>query len=454
MSTQHLGTDTPPLYLRSYSSVGSSTSDGFEHQGDEAAPRYSAVFALHGRPVHSHRSRPLETEHDFSLQVGGIPWVKLFFLSRASSPLRTPKYEGGDKISGSIVLDLASPTNVSSITISIRGSIITSGTEEGTHPFLNKSHTIWSKAFGNPRYASATQNVRHRGNLDPGEYTWPFAITIPTSFEYSPEPGARALSFQTFESFLERDIPVTVQYDIILTIGRGSMRPDKSIIVPFNYTPNIVPEAPSPLRELSYQHARPLMGPLEDFDGWTTLPAASISPRLLGSRQPVEVECQLSLATPLCYARGTVIPCHLRLHCADSAVLDALSAPEAIRVTLQRRVKFYHRGLRGKPTTQTSTAQSAVWWASAVDGPPGTSEVRTIEGEIHLPRSLQSSSDFTFFTVEYTINFSSFDSPAIEPASNGKKTLLTQPITIGTFPAAGPRMREYSTNLHDQDAAP
>ncbi|KAG6854439.1 hypothetical protein C0991_006518 [Blastosporella zonata] len=231
MSTQ-AGTDAPPVYSRAGSPTGSSTSDFEAYIDDTAprysdAPRYSVVFALNGRPIRGTRaSHPLTTEHSFSLEKNGASWVKLSFTSRASSTSSDPRFEGGDHIIGSLVLDLDSPTSITEITISVKGSLTTAGTEGESHVFLNKSYNVWSKAMGNPRYASSTQNVKHRGNLDSGVYTWPLLIPFPANFDYSDGLTAKK-SYRTPQSFLERGAPATVQYELLLRIGRGVLRADK-----------------------------------------------------------------------------------------------------------------------------------------------------------------------------------------------------------------------------------
>ncbi|KAG5352336.1 hypothetical protein C0989_002781 [Termitomyces sp. Mn162] len=228
------GLDTPPTYDEA-SSPGSSTSQIFETHEEETAPpysdapRYSAVFPLHGKPIQGCRaSRPLKTEHSFGPQNGGTPWVQLKCISRAASSSKTPKFVGGDDIAGSILLDLASPTYISSITIAVKGRVVTSSTDEGSYTILDKTYTVWSKALGNPRYASSTRNIKHKGNLDPGEYTWPFSFPFPTTFDYSDASGpVGKKSYRTPQSFSEHDMPATVQYQLLLCIRRGALRPDK-----------------------------------------------------------------------------------------------------------------------------------------------------------------------------------------------------------------------------------
>ncbi|KNZ78624.1 hypothetical protein J132_11065 [Termitomyces sp. J132] len=429
------GLDTPPTYDEA-SSPGSSTSQIFETHEEETAPpysdapRYSAVFPLHGKPIQGCRaSRPLKTEHSFGPQNGGTPWVQLKCISRAASSSKTPKFVGGDDIAGSILLDLASPTYISSITIAVKGRVVTSSTDEGSYTILDKTYTVWSKALGNPRYASSTRNIKHKGNLEPGEYTWPFSFPFPTTFDYSDDSGpVGKKSYRTPQSFSEHDMPATVQYQLLLCIRRGALRPDKNIAVPIIYTPKIIPDPPSLPRQLSYRVARPLVGPSEDPAGWTTLPVVTTYRRLSHSQHSVKVDCQLSLANPMCYARGSVIPCWLTLQSNDPAGLDALANSQAIRITLQRHVKYHPR----------------VWWPSSVDQPPEESDIRIMEGELHLSRGLQTTSDFPLFSVEYVINWFDFQSPDIHPKGGLKIPLLTQMITIATFSASGPRIREYS----------
>ncbi|KAG6857009.1 hypothetical protein H0H87_011103 [Tephrocybe sp. NHM501043] len=100
--------------------------------------------------------------------------------------------------------------------------------------------------------------------------------------------------------------------------------------------------------------------------------------------------------------------------------------------------------MRGNKTTETSRLQSAVWWTPVNSSLPADAETRTLEGEIHLSRNLQSTSASPFFSVKYTIQFSALNSDAIHPESGIIKTPLTHTITIGTFAARGPRTREYS----------
>ncbi|KAG6834559.1 hypothetical protein H0H93_008930 [Arthromyces matolae] len=443
-----------PNYSESNTSVSSSSQ--IFGQSNEAAPRYSAIFALHGRPIQGGRSsRPLETEHSFGLQSEGTSWVKLECVSRAASPSKTPKYEEGDSISGALILDLPSATYISSIILSFRGRLITSSSDDGSCTFLEKTHTVWSKAHGNPRHASSTQNLKHKGNLEAGEYTWPFSFPIPSKVDCIDDSGStRMKTCRTPHSFSEHEMPAMIKYEFMLHIARGALRPDKTLTVPVMYTPKIIADPPSALRQLSYRDAQPLVGPLGDPGGWKTLPSVVAKPKLLETGKAAKVECTLSLANPLCYARGSVLPCRLDLESDDSAILDALSTGDAVRVVLQRRVRYYPKGLRGKPITQTSTAGTAIWWQSLADLRPDDPRVRIMEGEFRLSSRLQPTSNFPLCSIDYMINFFDFLSPVVHPQGGLKLPLLTQEVNIATFAPRGPRAREYSIVMNDSNPQP
>ncbi|KAF5388070.1 hypothetical protein D9615_000766 [Tricholomella constricta] len=445
--------DAPPVYSRTGSPVSESASPDVLEAYQES-PRYSKVFALHGRPTPASRSsHPLRTPHTFTLQSSKTPWITLKCISRAGSPTNTPKYEGRDQIAGSIKLDLTGPMYINVITISVRGRIITAGTEEGSYTFLDDTHILWSKAQGDPRHASSMRSIKLEGKMAPGEYSWdfsfPFPGTIATVVESRIPPVTKAHT--TPQSFLEHGTSVTVQYELVLHVGRGALRPDRNIIAPIIYTPRIVPDPPSALRQLAYREASPLMEPIADPDGWLTLASVAVLVKRSPSQDPVEIKCKLSIAKPLCYARGTVIPCTLTLRCPDAVALDAIALPDAIKVALQRRVKYCQKGARQtlrKPITETLDVQDAVWWASMDDATyQGDDQSRTIQGEIHLHKNLQPSSDLPSFTVEYLVVFLPFCSPAFV-CDNKKTPLATQLVTIGTFPPRGPRTREYSTRMN------
>lgn len=109
----------------------------------------------------------------------------------------------------------------------VRGRIITTITEEGSYTFLDHPVTVWSKVHGDPRHASSTQNIKHEGRLTPGEYSWPFSFAFPITVNL-PGEGGLVVEHQVPQTFLERSTRATVQYELVLRIGRGTLRPDKT----------------------------------------------------------------------------------------------------------------------------------------------------------------------------------------------------------------------------------
>ncbi|KAG5648706.1 hypothetical protein DXG03_000053 [Asterophora parasitica] len=247
--------DAPPGYSRTTSPVfGSSPPDSIDVDVyPRESPRYSAVFALHGRPTPANRSsRPLRTKHTFTLLTGNAPWVTLKCISRAGSATSTPKFEGRDDIAGSVELDLTASKHINAITVTVipasserlkkvtveiqvRGRIITGGTtNEGSQTFLNHTHTLWSKAHGDPRHASSTKNDKVERKVAPGVYTWDFSFPSPEMIDSIVDPDPITKAYTTTQSFMEQSTPVTVHYELELRVGRGTLRADKTLVMEHN----------------------------------------------------------------------------------------------------------------------------------------------------------------------------------------------------------------------------
>jgi hypothetical protein len=147
------------------------------------------------------------------------------------------------------------------------------------------------------------------------------------------------------------------------------------------------------LRQAHYDQGLPqLASPEEDPIGWTTLEPVSMSGRLFDARA-VSLSCTLSLANPLTYTRGSLIPVHLVISSKDTQALDLLGVSTApavkllelleVRTTLNElggNVKLFKRD--GNTFTRESRAiANAVWWADPASAPEGE---RRLFGEIHF----------------------------------------------------------------------
>ncbi|EAU89506.2 hypothetical protein CC1G_07732 [Coprinopsis cinerea okayama7 len=281
-------------------------------------------------------------------------------------------------------------------------------------------------------------------------------------------------------TFLERGVNANTRYELTLYISHGKLRGDSRLRVPVHYTPFSQPPPSSLARASAYREGLPIPTPLLDPAGWFTLAPVWIAGSV--EQRRVVLECTLSLAQPLSYARGTHVPCYMRLACDDQRALDLLAVPDALSVHLTRRVRF-RSSLGGKSIkagdasymnvtpgqamplslsdimvasphpsgnvavkapsegedlrserTSVAIAAGSTWWI-----PPKASiqasTIRVLEGEIPLPPDLYPSSSFPAFSVEYSVEMLPFKSPPFltDVELPEQSTVCSrQPVTIAS----------------------
>ncbi|KIJ93581.1 hypothetical protein K443DRAFT_684471 [Laccaria amethystina LaAM-08-1] len=401
---------------------------------DDNLPRYSLVFQPRNPPQKVLPTHCLH-KHRFHIRNSAAhknkPWATLTVFSRADVTTRkAPRFFGSDPVAGTIDLDIETPLTVNSITISLRGRVITSFLDGGSYTFIDHRIPIWH------RCGSAD------GKLV-GTYSWPFSFPFPQEVSI---PG-RSKTFPAPQTFLERGTNANVQYDLVLHITHGLPRPDSKLQTGVVYVPDIKPGPSSLLSQQAYRDGRIAPPPHLDPAGWLTLPKVLIRGQLLG--HDVGLECLLSLANPQCYTRGTIIPLHIRIHTQDALALDTLASHKMINVKLVRRVHFSQDAAQyaaklakiAELIEDVEDVERAVWRAPLDDGPQEGPNVRRYSGEIHLRKELQPSCDFLPFRVSYFVELHSFDpsvfklSPSYDPAI---RHLALHPVRIGTLLADGP----------------
>jgi hypothetical protein len=111
-----------------------------------------------------------------------------------------------------------------------------------------------------------------------------------------------------------------------------------------------------------------------------------------------------------------VIPCHLSIHSKNTEALDSLANHECIRICLVRRIHLHEDPKQAHSRTQQvqnangnkvpagiieqiKTIERAVWWPANSEEP----DTRYLQGEIHLSKALQPSSQFLLFKVLVSI---------------------------------------------------
>ncbi|KAG9221104.1 hypothetical protein CCMSSC00406_0005457 [Pleurotus cornucopiae] len=365
----------------------------------------------------------------------------LTLWSSASSKKHTPLFFEGDDIEGSVSLKLAKAEYVQAIKIAVRGKLI-SGSTASAPPmltFLDFSHTVWDRDMPHPQSLTPT-HPQFDGKLSPGEYTWPFSFIFPSGVTLA---GCHASHLP--HTFLERDLNGNVQYELVLRLVRGKFKPDKKIRTMVAHIPRIVAMPPLPLRQRAYLQNTVLFGPDDDAEGWLTLSPTMVYGKVFNNR-PAEVKCVLSISQPLSYARGTVIPCYLKIMSLDSQTLDLLTS-SSIDVRLRRSVNFYFGVSKGNkkltPTqTQTDDIEAAVWRPlPPMRASSSVQSMRQFEGEIHLPKDLQPTSDFSLLTIEYSVVLLPFAVTGF--SARNSEPSLAQPVDIVTECAPGPRHIQY-----------
>ncbi|KAH7909934.1 hypothetical protein BJ138DRAFT_1066149 [Hygrophoropsis aurantiaca] len=209
------------------------------------------------------------------------------------------------------------------------------------------------------------------------------------------------------------------------------------------------PKPASILRQISYRDNIPLLSPALDPQGWHCLPRTKIVGRISGNRHVV-VDCTLSLAKPLCYTRGSVLPCHIAMHSQNAQALDILTVPKACKIRLHRIAGIFSRTSQQEnkqivdkfPRTSVFVASAMIWLARDNDD----SHTRYLEGEIPLPNDLTPSTILDDFEVSYSVVLLPFEVHGFTPHRPDNDPLSEVSVEIATAYAPGPRPRSYAAS--------
>ncbi|KAK7052152.1 hypothetical protein R3P38DRAFT_1637342 [Favolaschia claudopus] len=369
------------------------------------------------------------------------PWARLTLLAHPTLSRTSPTFVQGSSIDGSLRLNLRSSDPIKSIAVVVRGDLVVSGDPDERSTFFRLRKYLWKPSMGDPS-AAAVPGCNDWTEKLKGEYTWPFSIKLP---EFVADPtGETEPKFRMPHTFAERSSRWSIDYYFELRIDRGKLRPDDSIITQFGYFAMQAPSRPSQLRQLAYRSGVDVPGPSTDPEGWHELEPVRIQGKLFGER-PVDAICTVYLAKPLCYTRGTSIPCAMTIETEidiDPQVADILASIRSSAVYLQRTV----RCSLGRTTTSVVPCGQATWRPSTdVNARPLRSPTqRQLVGEIHLRKDLQPSTAIKKIQIEYAVAI-------FPPAAVGFKSqpitgpLLTQPVDIVTRYAHGVRQPNLAT---------
>ncbi|KIK55159.1 hypothetical protein GYMLUDRAFT_176075 [Collybiopsis luxurians FD-317 M1] len=432
--------------------------------GSSVPQSVTSLPAYSPPPQRPRTSRRELTEHVVELSSNrsdknAKPWATLRVYSKGPEGA-LPMFVEGEKITGSVALDssMSNSRHISCVKVIVRGELSTGIREVDRVTFLETSTTLWSK------------NSRE----DTQPLHWQFSLDIPREVITTSGTLNKIDSYLLPPTFIERNTRACVRYNLIVFISRSKFREDSNLQTTFVYIPATRPDPPSPLRQLAYQEHSSLPGPEADPNGWYTLPAAKVYGKLFSNRV-VEVTCRLSLAKPLSYTRGTVIPLSLTLISTDSQALDLLSSPQAVVVKLRRTVTSNHAAnfaeynapwIMGSSTDSVDDLHSAVWWKRPGDNVPndetnttsGSRLCRELEGEIVLSKNLKPTFRISHFGTEYSIVMLPFKSTGFVPSTPAQKfnngPILTVPVEIATMFAKGPRPIAHSPPEYQRSSRP
>ncbi|KAF5326922.1 hypothetical protein D9619_004166 [Psilocybe cf. subviscida] len=413
-------------------------------------------------PRAAHVLHPAETrEFEYKNDKKGETIASLKILAPAAYSKHIPTFYGAGPVKGSAYLHLTEPETITSVVLSVRGQFSPGHSDSLERLVLfDITKTLWSKDS-----AEAATDPSFSHHKLSGTHSWPFSISIPERVQSVGDgsgsaPGATDHVLP--QTYNERILSASIQYQVILHIGRGKFSPDYEIPCTFGYIPLTEPPPFPPLKTVAYQERTPLLGPTVDVDGWVSAKKINISGTLFNSH-PVAIECQLFLSAPLVYTRGSVIPLYMRMQSSNQQALDLLATNKSLTVRLQRRIEYslpmrhlkdtdnYHAGKDERDLGE------AVWWPDPSQGYnefAANTQTHTIclNGELHLRHDLAPSTTLPAFTIEYNVCLHSVNAPGFNMVKTPvEKSLLGHPVDIVTLFAPGPRSVRYGPSRDDED---
>jgi len=379
---------------------------------DHELPTYAHVQTQRQQSREASGAALTREHHRFLEDTKGKKWLSMFVQSRASNAASLPVFFEGDTISGRVEVDLDKAESSKGVTISIKAGTTFVGQDEDL--FLKEEQTLWT------------------GSKLIGKYSWPFTFTLPK--EVPVKDTDKTGTFRLPPNYTERASPAYIDYRLIVTVRRGFLKVNQTLMTSFGYHPITLPEKPSPLRLLAYSEGSSLVGPEGDPEGWKVLPEIKIKGTLFNIKK-VEVNCMLAVATPLSYAVGSAIPLMITLFGDDTHALDVLASPSAIQLRLRRGMATGFEatddnGARRTDNYFVEECGAAYFWPS-LEG-EAVSNKRVLQGELEVAKSLKPSFKFPKLTIRYSLDLLEFKAAGFVANEGSDPTLLKEQVTIAS----------------------
>lgn len=168
---------------------------------------------------------------------------------------------------------------VNSVTVQIKGEIITSGSAPGgTTAFLDLSETLWSKTMGDPRNPEGSSAQKWGEKLQ-GDYCWPFSIELPRDVTLVAKNRPSGDVFRLPQTFLERFSKAGIQYKLEVRFTRSRLKIDNMWVLEMDqmFSSQFLAEYKQPSTTSPYLNPRLRLC----SGGWHTKSAALFSLRIL-----------------------------------------------------------------------------------------------------------------------------------------------------------------------------
>ncbi|KAJ4477347.1 hypothetical protein J3R30DRAFT_3703680 [Lentinula aciculospora] len=344
--------------------------------------------------------------------------------SRISNEI--PAFMEGGEVAGLVQISVNNGEDIRAVHVSLKGRVLTGRTSDAVCTFLDLRKTLWTAQSGSLE--------THRDSTNEYDYIWPYSLVLPKEVAISPVDGGKDQVFALPHSFAEPGVPARVQYELIVSLEQTKWKWKRNRRI---------------ATELGYVQSNPnwLTGDLSAVAtfragadaNWKALDFSLTGNVSQFQLRTVDFHCTLSLKGPLCFARGSSIPLHLRLRCRDKQALELISSPDAVVVQLNRRVNYRDVQMcGGKPSRWSSVIESmgvATWkiHEETLSEEPALSCYHSaLIGKLKLDRDLVPSAVIANLAIEYFISVHPFSSPAFQPKDNKGALLLSQMVQVTT----------------------
>ena len=174
--------------------------------------------------------------------------------------------------------------------------------------FVEVDQKLWGPEHGDPGSVGVTTAThkasKFKGKLR-GAYAFPFSLTLPSTVPLKHGPYDQYTTPSTFNG-----LRISIGYMIQAKVTRGGFMSSgyewvtfqcvewlevadmgvARVASPLTYTQRIQPGLPSPARQLAYLQGNPLLGPVDDPQGWHTLTPVDMRGKVFES-EDVTLQC-------------------------------------------------------------------------------------------------------------------------------------------------------------------